>query len=129
MNDFLDHLFMETGITPEDIGKFKYFTFNVTQEDIDFAIRKNPHHCPIARAINRTLGLPNGSTFVYCGEVFGEITIRLPSVDDPLFFYNSEESREFATRFDKQEPVEPARFTITRCRELNKVEYIEPEED
>ena len=108
----------------KDILKLDSLTFDVTQEDIDRAEKGNSKACPIAHAVNRTLGLPTRSAYV-CDMIFRvEVPIEKPPGYEPLvrikhvgiWFDLPRESTEFIRDFDSGAKVQPFTFTASRMK-------------
>ena len=106
-------------MTFDELLRGNSFTFEVTQQDISEATKRNALGCPLAKAINRTLGLEPGSTSVSHTRVH---TIRVPRFDstvpyESIEFRHTPESTEFINTFDTDGQVNPATFTLERTYE------------
>ena len=109
-------------MTYEDLLALDSITFDVTQEDIECGKRNQGDRCPIARAVNRTLGTETGSTWVHFPfPNFALATIQISAkrtyYEDYVSFAHSPESAKFVDGFDHYEKVQPATFTIKRIGE------------
>ena len=101
-----------------DLLKCKSLTFDVTQEDIDNGKLGSYRFCPIAHAINREVGLKTNSTWVSGGVCDNRINVYESKGSwRKQVFLHSPESMKFAMDFDREQPVQPATFTIQRTLE------------
>lgn len=108
-------------MTYGELKALDQFTFDVTEEDITEGSKHGgSFSCPIAFAINRTLGLSEVSTMVG-NEKPPYINIRIDfrdaKKDEPgrfQYFLHSPESRKFVEDFDDSIEVRPITLTIQR---------------
>ena len=109
-------------MTPEELIDCEHFTFDVTKEDIEKAVPGNGSECPIARAVNRTLGLSLGASSV--GDDTFCVSVR--KNDHPFLYLDNywtvvfeqpEEASIFISKFDGGLDVEPSTFTARRITE------------
>ena len=107
-------------MTFDEIVDLETFTFDVTQEDISRGNLGDPCACPIARAINRTLGLEKCSTYVPPSISHYPIEITRPNENSEwhsglvAHFDHSPESSKFVDDFDADIKVEPTTITLKR---------------
>lgn len=108
-------------MTFDDLRNCDSFTFDVTEKDIKKGFHGNSLACPVALAINRTLGLPSGSTLVPFPNNLAKKQINIENLDEQcdsycknLWFKHSPESCEFVKKFDLKEPVEPITLTLQK---------------
>lgn len=105
-------------MTYDEVLKLESITFDVTQDDINKGYNRNCTACPIARAINRTLGLEACFAFVSGRGITHPIKIldEYPgnSLETNARFSKTKEIAQFIFDFDSRLPVEPATFTIKR---------------
>ena len=107
-------------MTFDELITLDTFTFDVTQDDIDGATKCCSTHCPIARAINRTMELKYGSASVlgtnYCHPISIARSIRTHPFDrNYLSFLHSTESEQFVKDFDNDRPIKPTTLTIKKA--------------
>ena len=97
----------------EDMRDLDIVMFDVTQDDIDNGDRLDTCSCPIALAINRSFGIPIGSSYVLGTKFY----IQIDDPDAPenyVQFEHSYASGEFINAFDKGGDVQPLTLTLRR---------------
>lgn len=80
----------------------------VTQQDIDKGKRDSPCRCPVALAVQRTTGLPNGDIRVEQDGPFDPCHVKIGGHKHAM----SREADQFIMRFDAGQPVEPLTITV-----------------
>ena len=108
-------------MTFDDLRNCDSFTFDVTEEDINKGFHSHSLACPVALAINRTLGQPIAATCVPFPNPRAKKQINIDNLDEQcdsycqtLWFKHSPESCEFVKKFDRKEPVEPITLTLQK---------------
>ena len=109
----------------EELRSCEVFRVNVTKKDISDGKVGAPCRCPIARAINRTLKLPTGSTWVSEPESFKPIEIRRQVENsleasaieyETVYMEHSPESGRFVAHFDDGRDVQPVTLNFKRFK-------------
>ncbi|MGC1580958.1 MAG: hypothetical protein WA766_05720 [Candidatus Acidiferrales bacterium] len=85
-----------------------YKTIRITREDIRLGWTQDANHCPIARAVCRTLDIPVRAHSV---EVDGN-TVEVNNDRFEIEMYLPKKAQSFVERFDKREPVRPFSFRL-----------------
>src|SRR2546423_13684013 len=75
----------------------------VTAEDIDGGIRRDPHNCPVARALRRA-GVAHSGV--------GGIAVMLGNQDQRMMVFLPGPAQEWIMQFDWGQPVQPFEFEI-----------------
>lgn len=103
-------------MTYEELKALDSITCEVTQDDIDNGRRAVSSACPIALAINRTLGLEPRSSIVGLKDFnLGEINVHASHQSHfNQTFSHTPESGQFVMDFDDGKKVEPATFILKR---------------
>jgi hypothetical protein len=91
------------------------YTFEVTQEDIDAAVRADSSHCVIADSIARTVGLKRVHVDLQV------ITFSDPVKGERVSFLTPEICQDHLIAFDQGEEVHPFSFTLRRPIQIRKM--------
>lgn len=99
---------------------YKVYEVEVTQDDINYGVRRYPYGCPIAIAIKKKfnadyvfVGMTGGHTGVYCVPVWTWSIVRIGTSDHDgrncqvKEYQLSSESEIWMGKFDRYEVVEP----------------------
>lgn len=89
----------------------KRVLIKVTQDDIDHGQKSSCGNCPIARAVNRTMGE------LACAWVgVDDLTITDPTLVDRKIFKLPKAASIFIKLFDNDRPVIPFNFYMTEVK-------------
>ena len=103
-------------MTFDELATLDYFTFEVTQEDIDEGQPNSTTRCPIAHAVKRTME----GNYCYVPSCKSLTPIEIKTLDNKgpeqewLFFEHSQESRKFVHDFDLNLEAKPTTITLKR---------------
>lgn len=104
-------------MTFDELKSLNQITAEVTQAGIDTGIQASCQNCPIARALEISLGLTQSDISVEVGWSCVHLSSRCPYTS--VKFRHTNESQEFMRTFDERgkSAVKPSVFIFERIKE------------